>query len=419
VKWILWLLSFHLLLAAEEPFQGYIGRPLDLLSLYLPADPIILTTEGYEKELAHYWPKSHILFSPESTHIDLLRINLDAMDNWRIGPLTTAKAIYLEGILYPYDGTRAYLEFKATLETLGFFLLTRWTKEASQSCAIFVRKDFFYGSKTEEYLKHNFVTSKDYGTYRQLFFPPWYGDIYFYIDNDQSDSVKRTLKTGHAYEGNLSILIYALTKPNTVAIDIGAHIGVHAVFMSRKTGPHGVVIAFEPNKKLYMEQLANMELNGCKNVISICKGLGDTYKTAYQRKIEIEQNDPIEGEGDTIDVVPLDAYHFNNVSFIKMDVENYEYFVFTGARETIRRNRPVILFECWIGYNYDTRNEEGQRKNFERVMSLVESYGYEIYVVYNCDFLAIPKEDTERLESCRHQFKRLNPKTYQGEKIPS
>ena len=42
---------------------------------------------------------------------------------------------------------------------------------------------------------------------------------------------------------------------------------------------------------------------------------------------------------------PLDYFMFDNVSFIKIDCEGYEYFIVKGAEETIKENKPTIIVE--------------------------------------------------------------------------
>lgn len=45
---------------------------------------------------------------------------------------------------------------------------------------------------------------------------------------------------------------------------------------------------------------------------------------------------------------PLDDFHFENINFIKMDVEGHEKQVLQGAKQTIISNDyPKILFESW------------------------------------------------------------------------
>jgi hypothetical protein len=106
-------------------------------------------------------------------------------------------------------------------------------------------------------------------------------------------------------------------------------------------------------------------------------------------------------------MIALDSLQLDDVSIIKMDVENYEYFVLKGAKETILKNRPVIIFECWIQPDYESSSSK-EKENFDRVISLIESYGYEIYVIYNNDFIAFPVEVTGELAQYKDHFRRLD-----------
>ena len=48
---------------------------------------------------------------------------------------------------------------------------------------------------------------------------------------------------------------------------------------------------------------------------------------------------------DNIDVITLDSLNLQNVSMIKIDVENHENEVLDGARQTILQNRPILFIE--------------------------------------------------------------------------
>ena len=41
----------------------------------------------------------------------------------------------------------------------------------------------------------------------------------------------------------------------------------------------------------------------------------------------------------------LDDFNFQNVDFIKIDCEGYEYFVLRGAEKTLLQNKPCIIVE--------------------------------------------------------------------------
>ena len=48
----------------------------------------------------------------------------------------------------------------------------------------------------------------------------------------------------------------------------------------------------------------------------------------------------------------LDHFELENVDFIKIDVESYEYFVIDGARKTLEKNSPVIMIEFIEKYEH-------------------------------------------------------------------
>src|SRR3989344_2467099 len=234
----------------------------------------------------------------------------------------------------------------------------------------------------------------------------------FYIDDlgEEGDTVKSTIKSGFSYEGNLGVIIDELARPGSIAVDLGAHIGVHTLTLSKKIGPLGKVYSFEPNRKLYSELVQNIKINACQNVIPICKAVGEKEKQAFYKWGWIDDERPY-GAGYLVPVVPLDTYSLKNVSLIKMDVENYEYLILQGAAQTIRESKPVIIFECYLECSFETVSSEQQRENFEKVISLIESYGYEIYIIHCCNFIAFPL-NSYPLSIYKSKFQKLDRKTY-------
>ena len=267
--------------------------------------------------------------------------------------------------------------------------------------------NFLYDAETSQFLKDHAIVKDLTKEYRD----PYFHHI-FYVDdsNEEGDTVKSTLKSENSYEGNIGIIIDELTRPGSIAVDMGAHIGVHTIAMSEKVGSQGAVFSFEPNRKLYLEQLYNLELNGCKNVVPICKAVGECSKRAFYRWGWIDDSDS-SGEGYEVEVAALDDYNLIDISLIKIDIENYEYLALQGAINSILRSKPVIIFECYLKCHFDAVSIEDQKINFERVISLLESLGYEISVIHCCNFIAFPK-DSYPLSIYKKKFQKLDPDHY-------
>jgi FkbM family methyltransferase len=218
-------------------------------------------------------------------------------------------------------------------------------------------------------------------------------DACFYID-DVPDGIKAHLRRGDYWESAIGTLIKTHSVEGTTVVDIGAHIGIHTITMSRKVGPEGKVISFEPQHKIFAEQLENLRINDCSNVTPLCKAAGETFKTIElsSRNPENEGGTSLGSGGDFAEMITLDSLKLNHVSLIKVDVERYEYFVFLGAQETILRNRPVLIFEVMGEHDYTSCSEEIKAR-FDQVFSFVASLGYKISLIFGNDYIAFPTED--------------------------
>jgi hypothetical protein len=62
---------------------------------------------------------------------------------------------------------------------------------------------------------------------------------------------------------------------------------------------------------------------------------------------------------------------------------------------------------------------EDQRMNFDKVISLLEVLGYEIYVIHCCNFIAFPKETPYPLSLYKSKFKKLDPDLYDPNELIS
>src|SRR5207302_2843388 len=80
-----------------------------------------------------------------------------------------------------------------------------------------------------------------------------------------------------------------------------------------------------------------------------------------------------------VEVRTLDEFGFMDVRFIKADVEGSEREVLDGARETIARDRPLILLELLAG----THEDPGAC-----AAAICESFGYDAFIVQRGEKIA-------------------------------
>src|SRR3990172_4293664 len=141
---------------------------------------------------------------------------------------------------------------------------------------------------------------------------------------------------------------------NGVFVDIGANGGMHTIPSARKM--KGKVIAIEPEPKNFEILKKNIGLNKLKNVIALNKGC-----FSKKGKLTFYLDDGIGGHSfvnknighkhikinvDTLDNI-LKKLNIGQVDLIKVDVEGAEINVFRGAKKTLKRHHPKIVFEAW------------------------------------------------------------------------
>jgi FkbM family methyltransferase len=137
-------------------------------------------------------------------------------------------------------------------------------------------------------------------------------------------------------------------------IDIGSNIGNHALFYLSEMNVDKV-ICFEPNNYSCQLLRENLEINKftdrtiIENVaLGEKKGVGfesgfTTSNTGMNKITHVKSSEFNNG----VEIRRLDDYNFENIDFIKIDVEGFELEVLNGAQETIKCSRPILLIEVF------------------------------------------------------------------------
>jgi FkbM family methyltransferase len=211
-------------------------------------------------------------------------------------------------------------------------------------------------------------------------------------------------------------------QPGMTVLDIGAHHGYYTLLASRKAGPKGYVIAFEPSPRERRRLHLHIRLNGCRNVETEDCALGETEGTAQlhlvlgtdsgcnslRKPAVTGQTELIPVRIERLDRV-LQQRRIGKVDFIKLDVEGAELSVLKGATELLhRRPRPVIFAEV-----QDIRTEPWGYPA-KRIVRYLCDLDYRLFQVfpgenleeidmeqekYDGNFVAIPDEQVESLQN--------------------
>ncbi len=164
---------------------------------------------------------------------------------------------------------------------------------------------------------------------------------------------------------------------NKTVLDIGAHIGNHSIFFSKYAKK---VISFEPNSFTYKFLKFNSEfynniitLNfGASNVNSKMQTITNINNLGTSRVYKKKSTKKNKLKKEISNFKKLDDLRFlfkEKIALIKLDVENHEIQALNGMKRLLKKNFPIVIFEC--SYN----------QNDENIYKLLKELGYrKLYV---------------------------------------
>ncbi len=176
-----------------------------------------------------------------------------------------------------------------------------------------------------------------------------------------------------------------LTNGKGDVLDIGANLGIMTFHLANQL-PNVTVHAVEPipvNLQVLEQLVKKYRL---ANVKVYPHALGDTVgqlemilphdgKTKMQGLSHVKHEsitDWNEGDSYSVEVKRLDEMSFSKpIQGIKIDVENFEYFVLIGGKILLETNRPIIYAELW------------ENENRKRCEDLLLGLGYTQHIVKN------------------------------------
>lgn len=151
-----------------------------------------------------------------------------------------------------------------------------------------------------------------------------------------------------------------------VALDCGANIGVHTIEWARHMHGWGEVCAFEAQERIYYALAGNIAMNNCFNARAMWAAVGasdgeirvpspDYHVPSSFGSLEIRPKVSNEFIGQVINyssdhtiptrMLAIDSLGLDRLDFIKIDIEGMEVEALSGASDTIKKFKPIMLVE--------------------------------------------------------------------------
>jgi FkbM family methyltransferase len=229
------------------------------------------------------------------------------------------------------------------------------------------------------------IFTKNFGLYKVRFFPSaislqkWVDPLYGIQDER---------------------LLRRILRPKDSVIDVGSNIGTISLASASLVGEEGLIMAFEPNPRIFKYLVENIKLNKFRNIIPLNFAVGERLGEVYfSDKKHDDQNTIQTQSGQRVHMTTLDEQSIviqGRIRLLKVDVEGYEKFVFLGASKTIARTDYIYFEVCdshFIPLGYKTSDLLKMLNGFGFCSYRFDEQGNEI--VLETDF--VPEKYTNLL----------------------
>ena len=220
---------------------------------------------------------------------------------------------------------------------------------------------------------------------------------YYLPANLKYDDVSNTIKKGHYFDEAIINVAKKYYRKDTSILEIGANYGQMSVVLSKYLAErgNGKVYSFEAEPYVAEILKSNIAINNCNNVKII---QGAVFYRSGEKVIFPEPDfikfpsygsygiDPQASSGREIETLTIDSLFIKEpVSFIKIDIQGSDLFALQGARETILKNKPAIIFE------YEEQFQEQFKTSFNDYVEFVRSLNYRFVSTFmDINYLIMP-----------------------------
>ena len=134
-----------------------------------------------------------------------------------------------------------------------------------------------------------------------------------------------------------------LIRSKSSIFDAGANLGIFSIYVAVKY-PDSIIYAFEPTPTTFSALKENVKYY--PNIKVFNYALGEAEGNSSIIVMPNSGSNHIGEGGIPVKIKTIDSTNFK-IDFLKIDVEGYEANVLNGAKETIRKYKPVIVMSAY------------------------------------------------------------------------
>lgn len=204
--------------------------------------------------------------------------------------------------------------------------------------------------------------------------------------------------------GRLHKVFTQLVQPDWCCFDGGSHVGSVLALMVRGA-PVGHHIAVEPvSNKVPLLRHRFPGVTVIEGALGATPG-SMTFYDARSGYASFHPQGAQEREGREVQVITIDdCVDGGRLDLLKLDIEGAELWALQGARETIRREQPIIIFEC--GLDLVLAPFDYTRREMHSFLSV--ELGYSVYSIADYIYARDPLLPDEFVKLGVYPFRGFN-----------
>ena len=179
-----------------------------------------------------------------------------------------------------------------------------------------------------------------------------------------------------------------LIEQDGIILDLGANIGVTSYHLAKKF-PGSTIFSFEPlalnidtlrrvKKKYGLENITEMQVAVGENdgwIEMVMPVINKVPMHGLSHVVDETNGQNNKGFKYKVPLIKLDGFEAitntkKRVTALKIDVENFEYYVLKGAEKLIVKNKPIIYCELW------------DNENRKKCIALLNKLGFSAFVLH-------------------------------------